>query len=51
MAGMNAFVFVPPAIAAFVFLVMGVVCWSYRDVDKRHEKPGATDHHDAHAGH
>ena len=48
---MNGFVFVPPAIAAFVFLVLGVVTWSYRDVYKRHAKPGAGDHHDTRAGH
>jgi hypothetical protein len=32
----NPFVLVPPAIAAVVFLVLGVVCWSYRDVYNRH---------------
>jgi hypothetical protein len=48
---MNAFVFVPPAIAAAFFLVLGVVTWSYRDVYHRHNDrvPYGEQHTDEHA--
>jgi heme/copper-type cytochrome/quinol oxidase subunit 2 len=44
-------VYIPPAIALVVLLVLGVVVWSYRDVSNR-QAPQAKDGHDAHsAGH
>jgi hypothetical protein len=42
---MNWLTLVPPAIAFVVFLALGVVTWSYRDVYHRH-----TNEHDL-AGH
>ena len=41
------------AIAFAVFLVLGIITWSYRDVYNRHnDKTGASTDHDSHsAGH
>ncbi|MDM4761703.1 hypothetical protein QT381_01620 [Galbitalea sp. SE-J8] len=47
---MDLLTFVPPAIAFTVFLVFGVITWSYRDVYHRHES-SETSGHDTHAGH
>ena len=42
--------FIPAGIAFAVFLALGVVTWSYRDVANRHAAKGSD--HDAHnAGH
>ena len=51
-----AFNFTPiiaAATAFSVFLVLGIVCWSYRDVYNRHnDKTGPDASHDSHtAGH
>jgi len=40
-----------PAIAAGVFLALGLITWSYRDVSHRHSDPMSADadsHQDAH---
>jgi membrane protein required for beta-lactamase induction len=44
-----------PIIAAVVFLALGVMTWTYRDVANRHAHKAASTHHDDHehgsAGH
>jgi len=41
-------ILIAPAIAFVVFLTLGIVAWSYRDVANRHsDRVG----HDDHAGH
>ena len=43
--------FIPAGIAFVVFLALGVVAWSYRDVSNR-QSPSTRDSHDSHgAGH
>lgn len=45
-------IFMPPiafaAVAFFVFLFLGVVTWTYRDVANRHATKAASGHHDDH---
>jgi hypothetical protein len=40
--------FVFPIIAFLIFLFLGVVTWTYRDVANRHAYKASTTHHDDH---
>ena len=44
-AGFNATPFIAAGIAFSVFLILGIICWSYRDVYNRHaDKTGGDSH-------
>lgn len=50
--GFNASPLIAAAIAFSVFLVLGIITWSYRDVYNRHNDKTAAGSHDSHsAGH
>ena len=43
--------FIAAGIAFVVFLLLGIVTWSYRDVANRSTRGRDAAHHDGHAGH